>query len=165
MKYVEEFNVLVTEDGKVFRPSDMYQYKPVKCRAGYMSITIKRNSTGRRGRASIHRLVAMAYLPNPENKTGVNHLNGQKDDNRLCNLEWSTRSENLIHAHKVLKKRFGIVALNEFQLLTAHTLKGKWSNVSIAKALNVAPGTIKTALRGSTYSEMYKRLNEMDEAA
>lgn len=59
-------------------------------------------SVGRAGKDMLlHRLVAMAFIPNPDNLPEVDHINGNKLDNRACNLRWVTRSENMLNAYRL----------------------------------------------------------------
>lgn len=57
---------------------------------------------GRTQKFLIHRLVAEAFIPNPENKQEVNHIDGNGMNNHESNLEWVSRSENVLHAYRVL---------------------------------------------------------------
>lgn len=50
--------------------------------------------------ASVHRLVAEAFIPNPEHKETINHIDGNKLNNAISNLEWATQHENNLHAYR-----------------------------------------------------------------
>ena len=72
--------------------------KPSKSPAGYWTATLSKDRN--HVYKTIHRLVAVAFIINPECKPQVNHKNGIKTDNRLENLEWVTQSENMQHAYR-----------------------------------------------------------------
>lgn len=64
----------------------------------YLAVGLTKN--GLLKTMTIHRLVAIAFIPNPENKLQVNHKDGVKKNNNANNLEWNTHSENTFHAYK-----------------------------------------------------------------
>lgn len=70
--------------------------KPCDNGRGYKQVNLYKDKKNKRH--YIHRLVAMAFLPNPQNKAEVNHRSGDKTANNVLNLEWSTRKENIRHA-------------------------------------------------------------------
>lgn len=74
--------------------------KPYKDRHGYLQVRLQKNQKGKN--KSVHRLVAEAFIPNPDNKPEVNHKNGVRTDNRIENLEWVSRNENIQHSYDFL---------------------------------------------------------------
>lgn len=104
---------------------------------------------------SIHRLVAEAFIPNPENKPQVNHINGVKNDNRVENLEWCTRSENIRHAVATGLKASGEDNYNaKITNEQARIIRENPNNLSIAQLaeeFNVSCNFIGAVQRGKTY--------------
>lgn len=88
-------NYSVNEEGKVRNDLTNKELSP-RIQQGYKHVTIYVNKKPKSCR--VHRLVALAFIPNPENKPYVNHKNGIRSDNNVNNLEWVTPSENTQHA-------------------------------------------------------------------
>ena len=81
----------------------MRRGRPMKLNTNrYGYVDVKLGKEGVETSHLVHRLVAQAFLENPEAKPQVNHKSGDKGDNRLANLEWSSKSENRLHAYRVL---------------------------------------------------------------
>jgi hypothetical protein len=98
MKQFRKTDYYVTEDGKVFSKkfNKMRELKPFLHRNGYLGVVLMINK--KRIKYSVHRLVALTFISNPENKATVNHKDGIKINNHVSNLEWNTQSENIRHA-------------------------------------------------------------------
>lgn len=84
--------------GKVRSKKSMKVLRPFSRNGGYQTITLCKK--GKTKHFAVHRLVAQLFIPNPDNKPQVNHINGCKLINTACNLEWVSCSENHIHAYK-----------------------------------------------------------------
>jgi len=93
-------------------------------------------------RKFVHRLVAEAFLENPENKEMVDHINGDHKDNRLCNLRWTTRSENMLNG-KVRKDKKHTTLRNVVK-------NGKWYRWRVC-----VKGQIHTGVNFKTEKEAY----------
>lgn len=108
----------------------------------------------------VHRLVAESFIPNPENKPQVNHIDGNKLNCHISNLEWVTPRENLIHAFKTgLQKRgeaHGRSKLTEEQVreIRYRYANEKISYAQLSRDYNVNPNSIKRILNGETWTHV-----------
>ena len=140
---------------------------------GYLRVSLY-NDAGRKCKL-VHRLVAEAFIPNPQNKSDVNHINGCKTDANACNLEWATASENMSHAHSnrlrpVLNtqgEKNGFAKLTEAQVIEIKQLlaDGKSTQKTIGSQFNISKSTVKDIKSGRRWSYLNSPLDKKDAVA
>lgn len=134
-----DFDIEVSNFGNIKKSSTKTLRKLNLTKQGYYHISLFKK--GKTYAKKVHRLVAQAFIPNPENKPCVNHRDGEKSNNNVNNLEWVTYSENSIHAlkNKLSKGKKGeehsqsklsesqvIQILNEGKYDTFQAISDKW---------------------------------------
>lgn len=100
-KTIEEFpNYMISNFGNIIKTKSGNQLTKVMNDRGYNQIRFCIN--GKTYKKKIHRLVANAFIPNPNKLPEINHKDGNKSNNTVSNLEWCTRKQNMEHASKIL---------------------------------------------------------------
>lgn len=137
----------------------------------YLKVILSKNNKQRTFR--VHILVARAFIPNPENKPEVNHIDGNKKNNKVNNLEWNTRSENEFHAYRnglakpSNKQKQAVVKYakeNYSKKVVQYSLNGEfikeWNSMhDVWRELGIRPSYICRCckgLRNQTYGYIWK---------
>lgn len=134
-----EVSTLGRVKGKTWRPLD-----PKPNPGGYVPIALSVN--GRRVTRLAHVLVAKAFIPNPDDKPIVNHINGVRHDNRAANLEWATAVEN--RSKRVAPSPVGRRTRKIVQMTADGSVVATWDSIrEAARILGVSHGNISTCCR------------------
>ena len=130
--------------------------EPVLQSNGYLHVTLSQD--GKRNNFPVHRLIAIAFLPNNEDKPTVNHIDGNKQNNELLNLEWATQKEQIHHAlinGLMSGTRNPDRSLSdEVVHLICKLIQDNWRNKDIASSLNVSSQIVANIRFGTDYQDI-----------
>nr|DAK22939.1 MAG TPA: homing endonuclease [Caudoviricetes sp.] len=118
---------------------------------GYCIITL--NHKDKKYTRKLHRLVAEAFIPNPDNYPEVNHKNGNKDDNNFSNLEWTTTTKNIHHAMNT-NLRYRINSDEYIHEVCMLLEENKLSVPEISEKTGVSTSTIRKILYGQNWKSI-----------
>lgn len=112
-------NYLISNQGRVKNKKSQYIIKSKVRNNLYVEVTLNRNK--KPATFKLHRLIAIAFIPNPDNKKTVNHKDGNKTNNNIENLEWATMSEQNLEKNKNIKNYKGNVCVRAIQKIDLKT--------------------------------------------
>ena len=162
MKKIRDYKMYkVTKDGKVWSERSKRFLSPLR-RGHYECVTLAVN--GKNEHRAIHRLVAEAYIPNPHNKPIVNHIDGNKTNNEVSNLQWTTTAENTQHAYDngLIDKNVGEQVygskLTSKCIDTIFYLKSLgWKQYKIAEEMDVSRSRISEILNKKSWRHLHEQ--------
>lgn len=103
--------------------------KPLKLTKGYLGVRLYKNNEGKT--IKIHRLVAEHFIPKEEGKEQVNHIDGNKENNKVENLEWCNQKENMQHSYKIGLRKNVVKPINQYDK-NGNFIK-KWESIMQAE--------------------------------
>jgi len=155
-------NYLVSDRGRVFNLKFKRFRKPAKNSCGYFQVDLWKNGVGKT--LKVHRLVALAFIPNPENKLTVNHIDSDRTNNFVSNLEWNTYSENSQHGfdNGLLKPpclkgiKHGNSKLSEKEVLEIRRIfaTGEYTQTALGKIFGVDQSIIGRIIRRELWTHI-----------
>lgn len=142
--------------GKIYSEYTKKFLKRFDDNSGYLQVTLFSGHNKGRKTIKVHILVARAFIPNPNNLPEVNHKDCNKYNNKVSNLEWVSKHENMIHASKhSYKNREQLSPLNEDKVrLIPILLKYGFSIKLIASLYKVGHITIRNIIQGKTWKQL-----------
>lgn len=152
---------LISRDGEIFDNRRKKFITPQLDDKGYFRVALA--VVGNRQKQKhfrLHRLLAITFIPNPDNKSFINHINGVKHDNSIENLEWCTHKENMQHSARIGLSKFYIgekaknVKITNKIALKIYEDRLSMSRKDISIKYGLSKCTIQNIMVGKTWSHV-----------
>lgn len=152
-----EENYLINEYGLLYKLDfDGFSNGSLKDN-GYVKTSLRDAKDNKVKHLHVHRLVALTFIPNPENKPEVNHIDGNKKNNHISNLEWNTKSENGLHKFRVLNHKVAGIPVKVTNVISGIVKEYETISEAEIDIINKNTGSLHRALQENRlFNKKYK---------